>query len=189
MTGILLAGGQSKRMGKDKAFLEYKHRKLYEYPLSILTGLCDEILISSNDPRFELTGYQVIPDIFPGQGPMAGIFTCLSSARYPRSLVLGCDLPLMDPRFIQLLVSRSEQNFPVTAGLNKENKPEPLAGIYDKSLLDLMKSLLEEEKNKLRILLEMIPVQYINPTNEGYDPEVIYFNINSPRDIQNLHSH
>lgn len=185
MTGILLAGGQSKRMGTDKAFLLYRHKQLFEYPLAILTAFCDEILISSSDPRFKSTGYLVIPDAFPGKGPMAGLFTCLSRAKSSRSLVLGCDLPLMDPAFIHLLIDRSME-FPITIGTNRQGKPEPMAGIYEKEIMRTLESLLMEGKNKLQDLFAMTRAQYIHPEKEGFDPDRMYININKPEDLIKL---
>ncbi|MBE0652893.1 MAG: molybdenum cofactor guanylyltransferase [Bacteroidales bacterium] len=185
MTGILLAGGQSKRMGTDKAFLLYRHKQLFEYPLDILKAFCDEILISSSDPRFMATGYPVIPDAFPGKGPMAGLFTCLSRAKSSGSLVLSCDLPLMDPAFIYFLIDRS-MKFPITIGTNRQGKPEPMAGIYEKEILPAMESLLIDGKNKLQGLLAKTRVQYIHPEKEGFDPDQIYLNINKPEDLTKL---
>ena len=188
MTGILLAGGESKRMGTDKAFLEFNKRKLFEYPLAILTSLCNEILISSADSRYEITGFPVIPDKYPGQGPMAGIYTCLSIAKYPKSLILSCDLPMMDEAFIKLIVDRSK-DFSATMGRNRKGKPEPMAGVYKKSLAHALETSLKKGENKLQTLFEMVNTQYIDPSHEGFDPDLIYLNVNSPKDFQYLINH
>lgn len=84
---ILLAGGQSSRMGQDKALLRVGTRSLLEYMHDKIQGLgCSDIIVSRNQP-----GY--VADTFPGQGPLSGLHACLPHCRYPSVLVVPVDMP------------------------------------------------------------------------------------------------
>ena len=133
MTGILLAGGKSKRMGIDKAFIDFQGRKLYEYPLNILREFCIDVIISSSDKRFKNTGYDVIPDIIDNIGPIGGIYTCLQKIKDQKALIMSCDIPFITAEFIRILSSISGEH-DITIGVNKNKQLEPLVGIYNKRI-------------------------------------------------------
>lgn len=185
MTGILLAGGQSKRMGEDKAFLEFKGKYLYTYPLEVLRKSCDEILVSSNNERFREEGHTIIKDIYQNTGPMGGIFSCLKKANTQKSVVLSCDLPMISYDFIRFLSEKSD-NFLITIGQNKKALPEPLAGIYDQSIREKMERLLLSGNFRMSSLVKGPEIQIIDIEKAGFNSDRLYFNVNSPFDIQKL---
>jgi molybdopterin-guanine dinucleotide biosynthesis protein A len=77
ITGIMLAGGNSSRMGKHKALVEYKGKKLIEWSISILKDLCDTIIISSNSKHLRNYGYEIIEDVHENIGPIGGLYAML----------------------------------------------------------------------------------------------------------------
>jgi molybdenum cofactor guanylyltransferase len=81
ITGIILAGGQSSRMGTDKAMLQIDGKTLMERAIEICKPICHEILISSNNPKHENFGFTVIPDEIKNCGPMGGIYSCLKNLK------------------------------------------------------------------------------------------------------------
>ena len=183
MTGILLAGGRSSRMGADKAFLKFRGRPLYKYSLDILEALCPEILISSSDQRFSGSGHRLVPDKIPGIGPLGGIYSCLSETRESRALILGCDMPGMNIDFIKVLIEQSKNHL-LTVGKNQEDRVEPLAGIYHKELLEIMSNQIEKGIYKMSKLLESVHAKIIDPAESGFDPQILYRNINRPSDLE-----
>ncbi len=185
MTGILLAGGKSSRMGEDKAFLSWKGRKLYSYPMELLELFCSEILVSSSDERFLDDGYRIIPDMIQNIGPLGGIYSCLKKAKFDRSLVLSCDNPLISKEFIDILVLNS-RDYMITAGKNRDHLPEPLSGIYNKNVLDVMNRQINTGDNKMSNLLKHKNVNIIDLVVYGLDPDTVYFNVNTLEDLKKL---
>ena len=94
VSAILLAGGRSSRMGRDKAGLPFQGMTLLEWQVQKLQGLgIKDIMLSG--PRREAPGVRVVPDEFPGRGPLSGLHACMKAASYPDCLVLSVDVPLV----------------------------------------------------------------------------------------------
>ena len=182
MTGILLAGGKSKRMGIDKAFIDFQGSKLYEYPLNILQEFCTEVIISSSDKRFKNTGHNVIPDIIDNIGPIGGIYTCLQKIKDQKALIMSCDIPFITAEFISFLSCISGEH-DITVGVNKNNQPEPLAGIYNKRILKKIEAQINSENYKINHLFKDLDVILIDPRSRGWDPDELFFNVNKSSDL------
>jgi molybdopterin-guanine dinucleotide biosynthesis protein A len=104
ITGILLAGGQSSRMGQDKGMIRLGKFLMYQYPLRILESLCDEILISTCKPMNIKEDYEQVCDKIPGIGPIGGTVTCLEKSSNDLNIILSYDLPLINRElFVELL--------------------------------------------------------------------------------------
>jgi len=99
VTGFILAGGKSKRMGRDKALLEWKHSTLLEHMVKLLSSVTTEV---------QVVGRELLPDVLPGRGPLAGILTALQNSQTEINLVVAVDLPLLTKAFLRYLVSRIE---------------------------------------------------------------------------------
>jgi molybdopterin-guanine dinucleotide biosynthesis protein A len=96
ITGILLAGGQSSRMGRDKGMIRIGKFLMYQYPLKVLESLCDEILISTCNPMEIEEDYEQVCDEIPGIGPIGGVVTCLEKSSNDLNIILSYDLPLVN---------------------------------------------------------------------------------------------
>ena len=103
-TGLILAGGQSKRMGQDKGTLIWRGKSLVEHVTETFRELCDEILISSNDPSMTSESGIIVRDNFTGIGPIGGIEAGLSIAQNPLVLVLSCDTPLVPSELFSYII-------------------------------------------------------------------------------------
>lgn len=185
MTGILLAGGKSKRMGEDKAFLRFRGKYLYTYPLGVLRHFCSEILISSSDERFREEDVELVGDVYKDKGPLGGVYSCLREAKSAKCIILSCDLPLVTKEFIGMLLKVADDSL-ITAGLNKNGLPEPLAGIYDRSLVHKMETHILSGNYKMSNLLDGEKVTLIDVEKRGFNSDRIFFNVNSPTDINSL---
>lgn len=172
-------------MQTDKAFLEFNGKLMYEYPLSVLENLCDEIIISSSNERFREKAYICIPDLIENIGPIGGIYTGLSFAGSQKSLVLSCDIPLVSIELGKILIRKSE-NSRITVGINRAGLPEPLAGVYDKTLIKEIEELIRKGNYKTNYLLKGESVNLIDIEKEGFNSDRIYFNVNSLSDLTKL---
>ncbi len=105
-TGIILAGGQSSRMGKEKGLMRWKGKTLIEHAIAILSPLCENIIISANNDHFDSFGYPVVGDLFPGCGPMGGIFSVLTKSETLNNLVIPSDTPFVTPDISALNLPR-----------------------------------------------------------------------------------
>lgn len=169
-------------MGTDKAFIDFQGKKLYEYPLNILKEFCTDVIISGSDKRLRNTGYNVIPDIIDNIGPIGGIYTCLKKIDDEKALIMSCDIPFITAEFIRFLSGFSEEH-DITVGLNKNNRPEPLAGIYNKRILKKVEAQINSENYKINRLFKDLDVILIDPRTGGWDPDELFFNVNSSADL------
>lgn len=184
-SGILLAGGKSKRMGEDKAFIKYREKELFRYPLEILEQYCDEIIISSSNPYFNNTGHLVCPDEVPGIGPIGGIHTCLKRTKNEYSIVLGCDTPLIDHQSINELI-KNIKNHNIIVAINSNGYPESLIGIYNKNSLVLMGIMIEKKNYKMSDLLKDENTLYHKFSYSNSKLTQLFSNINTKEDFQCL---
>jgi molybdopterin-guanine dinucleotide biosynthesis protein A len=134
----LLAGGHSRRMGTDKAFLPWRGRPLWEQQLEKLRSLAPSRLLLSCRPEQnfpELSDIIRVHDEQENSGPLAGIAACLRACAVPRLLVLGIDLPLLPVEFLHTLANESTADCGAIA--QSAEWYEPLAAVYPRALLPL----------------------------------------------------
>ena len=136
ITGIVLAGGSSSRMGQEKSLMLFNGRPLISYAIKTLSPICDQVVISSNKPIYEFTGCDVWPDILTLQAPMIGIYSCLKRSQTCWNIFLSCDMPLVDPRLLDFLLTRRE-GVDIVIPVHR-NEMEPLCGLYSRKLLPLL---------------------------------------------------
>lgn len=183
--GIVLAGGKSSRMGRDKSLLRLGGRTLLRRTVGVLAEVLDEVLIvADRADRFnDLAGVRVVADLVPDIGPLGGIYTGLKEAGRPSAFVVACDMPLLDPRVIagQVDVWRTtdadggaDALVPVLNG-----EPEPLHSIYSKRCLPAIERRIERGEYRVRALFDAVRVHFWEP-----DPADArcFANINTPAD-------
>lgn len=186
LTGILLAGGESRRMGHDKGMIRVGKLLMYQYPLRVLESLCDEILISTCKPMEIEEPYEQVCDEIAGIGPIGGIYTCLKRSSNELNIILSYDLPLLRPElFTELL--KSTENVDVVLPAIAPGKPEPLCGIYKKSTAALFEKMIGEKQYAIHRIVEranttVIPV---GPQMPFFHPD-LFLNVNRITDLENL---
>ena len=133
MRGLIVAGGESRRMGRNKATIARPDGTLQiDHLIQLLGNLCDEILISTNDTSIAPAKMETIPDLNPGNGPLGALASY--EARHPGApvLLLGCDYFLMDAGTLEKLVCERDEKALATAYLNRiDGRAEPLCTIYE----------------------------------------------------------
>ena len=181
-TGIILAGGKSKRMGTDKGFVRLLNKPLIQYAIDILKPLCRHLIISSNNPDYEQFGLPVIEDLVEDAGPMSGIFSGLSFSSTRKNLVLSCDMPLVNKGLLEALLNDESG---IMAVPEHDSLLEPLCACYPKESKDLLEDYLNSARFKLMDLIKENPVSkiHIHPGLPFYSDN-LFININRPEDLQ-----
>ena len=172
-SGVVLSGGASRRMGRDKASLQLGGMSLLELQVEKLRelGIRDILLSGARCPR--LPGTRVIPDILPGRGPLGGIYACLLAARCPACLVVSVDVPLVPPAALKGL--RGAYRGGVCA-LRHRGEEEPLIAVYERGLAEAILPLIARGGAPVRALRERVPWTFWDYTG----PEELLYNCNTP---------
>lgn len=181
VSAILLAGGRSSRMGRDKAGLPFQGMTLLEWQVQKLQGLgIKDIMLSG--PRREAPGVRVVPDEFPGRGPLGGLHACMKAARCPDCLVLSVDVPLAPPPALMALVRAHRASGAAATLLRHGGKWEPLVGVYRSGLFRRAEPILRGENTAVRRLLDETGFEVLDwPGDEG-----LFLNCNTPEDYEQL---
>ena len=188
MTGVLVAGGKSRRMGRDKRFLEIGGQTLLQRSLSVLQSLFTEVLVALAEPLPQLkgNGYQVVTDLIPDCATLGGLYTGLSSASHPRVLAVGCDMPFLNPAVIRRLAKLDAQADVVMPKL--ATGLQPMLAVYSKTCLPHLERMARAQQFKVQDLAEVpgLTVKLI-PEKDflDVDPQLLsFFNINTPADFE-----
>ncbi len=149
ITGVILCGGQSKRMGRPKAFLPYAGKTLIESTMDLMSELFDEVLLVTNNPEeFEHLSANVVRDIIPKRGPLVGILSGLLVARNEHCFVAPCDMPFLNSDLLLSMAARRN-----TADLlvySSDKVIEPLLAIYSKSCIESLEEVIFQGKDAAR---------------------------------------
>lgn len=162
ISAVLLAGGQGRRMGGvNKALLPWGDGTLIDRQFQIASEYAEDIIVVSNDDALKSRlaanpSIRVVPDFFPGEGPLAGLQAGLKAALHDRVWLLACDQPFLSldaARLLsdQLSIGEYQAVVPVIGG-----RPQPLHALYRKGLADQAESLLQAGERKMFSLLESI---------------------------------
>jgi molybdopterin-guanine dinucleotide biosynthesis protein A len=186
ITGIVLAGGRSSRMGEDKSLMKLNGKALVEYSINALRPLCDKVIISSNIAAYDFTGCEVWPDELPDQAPIIGIYSCLKRSETELNVILSCDIPLMSTSMIGFLLAKSAA-YEITVPIHENGQIEPLCGIYKKSSIGIIKEFIDRGNYRLNECIrsvqhQFIPVDAQIPCNSPN----LFLNINTPSEFGNL---
>jgi len=185
VSGLILAGGQSRRMGANKAFLKVGGRPIIERVIEQVASVSQEILLLTNEPdEYAHLGYPTVPDVYPGQGSLIGIYSGLKAARYPVALVVACDMPFLDASLLRYMISLAPGHDAVVP--RTEQGLEPLHALYSKACLPAMEGLLQRDTLKVIAFYSQVRVRYLEQKEiETLDPQHLsFFNVNSPADLR-----
>jgi molybdenum cofactor guanylyltransferase len=184
LTGIVLAGGQSRRLGKDKALLEYKGSRLIDYPITILEKYCSHILISANKPL--PLAHHVIPDVYQDNGPLVGIYSCLLYSKTIYNIVLTCDMPFVTGDLIDHLIANIDSD-KIIVPVHHDTLLEPLCAIYPTSSGPSMLLSIEKKQLALRDYINNQPHTFINITDKmNCWSDNLFTNINTTEDFERI---
>lgn len=185
-TVLILAGGQSRRMGKNKALLPYNDRTMIEEVIESVKEFDEILLVTNQGEEYEYLGLPIVEDVFTGLGPMAGIHAGLSKARNSWCLVLPCDTPYVNKDITTYLSQQKDESYHAVISLSSEGKWHPLLGLYHKKALIAMEKALKNNNLRLISLLEELRVKKVHLQEAGFMAEKILMNINTPKDYRRM---
>ena len=184
---VILAGGQSRRMGFNKALLKVGGRPLIQILSDRMCRLTDRVLISSNDPEsYRFLDIPVVPDRFTGHGPLAGLHATMLYQNTSLYVLLACDLPNLPISLLQRMLSLSE-GFDAAIPRSSDGLAHPLCAVYRRTCLPYIEQALKKgEKKFIEIFIHnALSVKWISP-KEGQYSETDLANINTPEDLHML---
>ena len=210
-TGVILAGGENRRMPVPKAFIKINGKRIIEKNLKLMKRLFKEVFVVTNQPEaYFYLGAAMLGDIYNIRGPMTGIFTSIVNSAYTWIFVTACDMPFISEHLIRYMSSKrddydavvpksSRSAFnPPTSPFNKGGQRgifkggqrgdfvEPLFALYSKRLCHNMEKALVSGKTGMQDFLRNKEVRYITSGEiKGIDPEgKTFINLNTPEDVR-----
>ncbi|MDH3997442.1 MAG: molybdenum cofactor guanylyltransferase [Desulfuromonadales bacterium] len=183
ITGVLLAGGKSIRMGRDKASIEVSGLTLAARSLDLLQRYFSKVVIAGDRPDLARPGVSVLPDIYPGSA-MGGLYTALRSAPTDWIFVAPCDMPYPDSRILELLVAR-RHGYDAVVPKTPEGY-EPVFAVYHKRCLPIMESMLKQGNYRIYAFYQRINICYLDwqAMPEGWRRSLL--NVNTQEDLSHI---
>jgi molybdopterin-guanine dinucleotide biosynthesis protein A len=190
-TSIVLAGGRSSRLGREKHLEKLAGESLIERVISHLSSLSTEILlvISRKQARISLQSYthpeaKTVADLYPRKGSLGGIYTGLVYSKTLRNLVVACDMPFLNPALLRYMISLSPGFDVVIPRIG--DKIEPLHAIYSKNCVKPVEEQLKRDNLRIAGFFDSVKVRYIEKEEiERFDPEHLsFFNVNTEADLE-----
>jgi len=187
LTVSIQAGGQSARMGEDKALKTFLGRPLIQRLIERLSPIADEIIVTTNRPEaYSFLELRLIPDLKPGRGALGGLYTAIASATHPIVAVLACDMPFASATFIetasQLLV---EEEADVVIAKSNEGY-EPLHALYRReTCLPAIEAAIDADQWKVIAWFPQVKVRVLtNEELKQLDPAgLAFWNVNTPEEF------
>lgn len=181
---VIQAGGQSSRMGRDKALVPLAGLPMIQHVLARLEGLGDETLVTTNNEELDFLDLPLIPDEEPGAGALYGLRTALSAARGDTVLVIACDMPFVNRLLLEHLVELSEKADVVVPRWN--DRYQTLQSVYArKKCLKAVEDALESGEQRMISFYPQVKVRIVPPEEVAeYDPTGrSFFNVNTPEEL------
>lgn len=178
VAGFVLAGGASRRMGRDKALLEHQGRPLLAIVASRVAEVAGSVTVVGPPERYAHLGYPVEPDRVPGCGPMGGVWTALGLQRAPWNLIIACDFLNLQVEVLRDLVVRgSASDADCVAAAWDDRGPEPLCALYHARLEPVLARAIQCNHLKMRTFLSEVRTESVRV--RGGD---LPANLNTPED-------
>ncbi len=192
MAGIVLAGGKSARMGRDKALLPWEGKTLLEHAVGQLEIVSNRVIVvASKADQYNLPGVRVVGDRFPDSGPLGGIITGLQETNEPNQFhyVLACDMPQVQFRLFSLLRGFATSERGLQAVIPEaQGRIHPLCAVYVGSAEPILRQRFESGERAVHQALKYLRVLLVTEDQlKRVDPDLTSFiNVNAPEDLARL---
>ena len=196
VTGIILSGGTSSRMGENKALLPLGKKKVIEHIADLMRSILADVILITNSPyEYEFLDLPMFEDIFKVGGPLAGIHSGLENSKTEENFILSCDMPLMRADIIKSIIEFKTKK-PITVCISG-GFIQHLAGRYSKSISQTAGNLLRQEEENVKLKNEKHRAKVYSLLNDvgfetikaeelqGYHPN-IFCNMNNKEDYQKI---
>lgn len=188
LTVVIQAGGESQRMGRDKALVPFLGQPLVARVIARVGHLADEVIVTTNRPQaLSFLELPLFEDVLPGRGALGGLYTALQAARHPQVAVVACDMPFVNPdllAYARELLTRT----PGAAVIPRTDYgTEPFHALYQREVcLPAIEAALEADLWRVDAWFKGVDIRFITgETLKKLDPHNLAFlNVNTPEELQ-----
>jgi molybdopterin-guanine dinucleotide biosynthesis protein A len=184
VSAFILAGGKSRRMGRDKAFVELNGRTLLSRQLDLARSVCANARIVADTAKFSQFA-PVIEDVFPGCGPLAGIHAALRSSQTELNLILAVDIPFLSAKFLEFMIAKSRASRATVTIARTSDGWQPLCAVYRPEFADLAEEALKAGRYRIDALFKPEITETVDEgelRDEGFSTD-LFGNLNTPEDL------
>jgi molybdopterin-guanine dinucleotide biosynthesis protein A len=195
ITGVILSGGKSLRMGFNKSLLKIQGKTIIEYIVELMQNIFSKVILITNSPdEYRFLNLEMFEDIYKNYGPLAGIHSGLVNSSTKRNFIISCDVPLMTEQMIRYLVDYSTDKLITIA--KADGYIQQLVGIYNRDIIVTAEDILEKEKLveernsdqqrrgcKVLSLVNQVGAEIINTDSLSFYIPDTYFNMNNTEDF------
>ena len=193
ITGIILAGGKSTRMGENKSLLILNGKTVIQRVVDLMESIFKEVIMITNMPdEYNFINIPMYKDIYEYKGPLAGIHSGLINSKTEKNFIISCDIPLMEQDMIKYIVNYKTKK-PITLCI-ANGYIQQLAGIYSKSVLPKIEQLFSKYSDKQKVekrkyysvqsLLNSVGAEILNAEELDIYEEYMFFNMNNQEDYK-----
>ncbi|MBN8654682.1 MAG: molybdenum cofactor guanylyltransferase [Anaerolineae bacterium] len=186
---VIQAGGQSSRMGEDKALKLFLGKPLIQRVVERVSPIADELIVTTNRPTdYAFLNQRLVPDLKPGRGALGGLYTAIASANHPFVAVVACDMPFASTRLIESahrLLVKEEADVLIA---QTDEGYEPFHAVYRReTCLPAIESAIHEDKWKVTSWFSEVKLRKLTPDElKAFDPSgLCFWNVNTPEEFAN----
>jgi molybdopterin-guanine dinucleotide biosynthesis protein A len=195
--GVILAGGQSRRMGQDKALMLLGGRTLLQRVIDVLAPICTDLILVANEPeRYAAFALKTAPDVYPGAGSLGGLYSGLAAARSETVIAVACDMPYLNASLLEFMVEQAIEADAVVpdlsaATLSPGERPKakqldlhPLHAVYGRACLAPIEAQLRAGDLRMMGFFQQVNVRFIKRAEVlRFDPQLrSMVNLNTPEE-------
>ncbi len=188
VTGVILAGGASQRMGRNKALLDVDGIPMISRTYRTLAQLFHDIIVVTNSPHeYDFLPCRKVPDIYPGHGSLAGLHSALVHSSTPHTFVTACDMPFLDSTIIRYLCDCGKEGVDAVVPFS-EGGQEPLHAVYASSCTEVFERAIQQGEHKILDVLARVNsrlVPYEEVQSLGGHP-ASFLNVNTPEEFERV---
>lgn len=188
LTVVIQAGGQSSRMGQDKALKPFLGKPLIQRVVERLSPIADELIVTTNRPEdYAFLNARLVPDLKPGRGALGGLYTAVASAGHPLVAVAACDMPFASKNFFVSAASLIVQEEADVIIAKTDEGYEPFHALYRReTCLPAIEAAIEADQWKVIAWFPQVKVRTLSPDEiKAFDPSgLCFWNVNTPGEFE-----
>ena len=187
LTGIILAGGKNIRMGKNKAFIQVNGRRIIDRTAALLHEIFEHVILVTNEPlTYSHLNLEIVADLIPESSALIGIYTGLFYAATPYCFIVACDMPFLNRKVIDYMVSIRKDYDVVIPVL--DDGCHPIHALYSRRCITPIKQLIRTGNFKITDFFNRVRVRKVTPEElRAVDPPMkAVLNINTPEDLERV---
>ena len=186
ITGIILAGGQSRRMGFNKAEASLHGESMLMRMIEKLTALTPNIILSTGTINYPDIPWPQVSDEYSNCGPLGGIYSALKASTTLLNIVVSCDIPLISLALLKHLVTQAKENKAmITVPVDEDGQLQLTCAVYRKDILPVIEQQIKQKELKLKMLASLVSLNkvHIDENHALYSPRA-FTNVNTPETLK-----